>query len=88
MVFDIVTKKKITLLNLLFRRFIELCCLFNISPHFLYFLTATFMVLHGTMNMCGPGFGFQDTMNFSSALMSFSPFIVRFLFVSRVFQAM
>ena len=35
------------------------------SVFFLYFLTLTFMVLYGTINVYGLGYGSQDTMNFN-----------------------
>ena len=34
------------------------------SVIFLYFLTLTFMVLYGTINVYSLGYGSQDTMNF------------------------
>ena len=58
------------------------------SVIFLYFLTLTFMVLYGTINVYGLGYGSQDTMNFnffSSVLMSFSPLRVHCMGVLRAF---
>ena len=56
------------------------------SVIFLYFLTLIYMVLYGTINVYGLGYGSQDTMNFnffSSVLMGFSPLRVHCMGVLR-----